>query len=179
MTGIKGLVKKASVTALVGFALAGTGALAEDVKQIISVEASEVSVGAEETQAKFSVFYSTEPDLAQTTGLRVRIHYDSSKLKFIGDPEFSIKDKTCDAESASCPSFDFGSPAGFADQADDGNEDADATTDRKVLYAIFDENGAFPELQFIKDGAIFNLEFPAALISLVFGIAEKFLKVSV
>jgi len=64
MTGIKGLVKKASVTALVGFALAGTAALADEVKQIISVEASEVSVGAEETQAKFSVFYSTEPDLA-------------------------------------------------------------------------------------------------------------------
>ena len=168
MTGIKGLVKKASVTALVGFALAGTAALADEVKQIISVEASEVSVGAEETQAKFSVFYSTEPDLAQTTGLRVRIHYDSSKLKFIGDPEFSIKEKKCDAESASCPSFDFGSPAGFSDQADSGNEDADATTDRKVLYAIFDENGAFPELQFIKDGAIFNLEFPAALMSMVF-----------
>ena len=36
MTGIKGLVKKASVTALVGFALAGTGALAEGVEQIIS-----------------------------------------------------------------------------------------------------------------------------------------------
>ena len=59
MTGIKGLVKKASVTALVGFALAGTGALAEDVKQIISVEASEVSVGAEETQA--NSLFSIQP----------------------------------------------------------------------------------------------------------------------
>ena len=82
MMGIKGLVKKASVTALVGFALAGTGALAEGVEQIIQVASDEVAVGPEATNAVFEVSYTTDPVEEQSTGLKLQIFYDSRVISF-------------------------------------------------------------------------------------------------
>ena len=82
MTGIKGLVKKAFVTALVGFALVGTGALAEGVEQIIQVASDEVAVGPEATNAVFEVSYTTDPVEEQSTGLKLQIFYDSRVISF-------------------------------------------------------------------------------------------------
>ena len=82
MTGIKGLFKKAFVTALVGFALVGTGALAEGVEQIIQVASDEVAVGPEATNAVFEVSYTTDPVEEQSTGLKLQIFYDSRVISF-------------------------------------------------------------------------------------------------
>ena len=52
-------------------------------EQIITVNPSDITVGAEETQVSFDVQYATNPEGEQTTGIGVNLHYDSSVLEFV------------------------------------------------------------------------------------------------
>ena len=73
----------------------------------------------------------------------------------------------------SCVNEDVSDLTGFQDLADGNDFDNDASTDRFVLAAYASATGEFPELQFISDGAIVNLEFPVSLYSVMFSKVDS------
>ena len=72
-----GITIRIGVT-LLGSLLWATSALATE--QIITIDPSELVVGAEETQVSFDVQYTTNPEGEQTTGIGVNLHYDLSLI---------------------------------------------------------------------------------------------------
>ncbi len=136
--------------ALLGSLLWATSALATE--QIITIDPSELVVGAEETQVSFDVQYTTNPEGEQTTGIGVNLHYDSSVLEFVSMTLNS----------------DVSDDLGSGNKDEENDEDSDSNTDKVAYVAYASTGGEFPELQFIKDGAIVTLEFPVSLYTITF-----------
>lgn len=157
---------KRAILGSVGSSILAVSLGAGAATQIVSVAEEEVAVGPEASTVAFDVSYATDPDLEQTTGVSVRLHYDSSALKFVAPDEDS--EDPCNAGGASCVNADISDLTGFQDKEDTSDEDGNPNTDRVILAAYSNASGEFPEVEFIKDGAIVNLTFPAVLYSLVF-----------
>ena len=100
-------------SSLAGIALLMASAQAFAVKQIISVEEAEVAVGPEASLVSFSVNYATDPDLEQTTGATVRLHYNSEVIQFVGNDA----QDGCDAAAVSCVNEDVSDLTGFQDSS--------------------------------------------------------------
>jgi len=125
-------------------------------EQIITVNPSDITVGAEETQVSFDVQYATNPEGEQTTGIGVNLHYDSSVLEFVSMTLNS----------------DVSDDLGSGNKDEESDEDGDSNTDKVAYVAYASTGGEFPELQFIKDGAIVTLEFPVSLYTITFNKAN-------
>ena len=98
----------------------------------------------------FDVQYTTNPEGEQTTGIGVNLHYDSV-LEFVS---MTLNSDVSD---------DLGSS-----KDEENDEDSDSNTDKVAYVAYASTGGEFPELQFIKDGAIVTLEFPVSLYTITF-----------
>ena len=144
-----GITIRIGVT-LLGSLLWATSALATE--QIITIDPSELVVGAEETQVSFDVQYTTNPEGEQTTGIGVNLLYDSSVLEFVSMTLNS----------------DVSDDLGSGNKDEENDEDSDSNTDKVAYVAYASTGGEFPELQFIKDGAIVTLEFPVSLYTITF-----------
>ncbi len=128
---------------------------ASATEQILTVSPTEIIVGAEDTQVSFDVQYATDPENAQTTGLDFELYYDSSVLQFVSlTPNSDVSGRA--------------TPAGYGLNDDQSNGDEDSSTDKTIVSGYFDTGAEWPELQFIKEGAIVNLTFPVSLYTVVF-----------
>ena len=104
----------------------------------------------------FDVQYTTNPEGEQTTGIGVNLHYDSSVLEFVSMTLNS----------------DVSDDLGSGNKDEESDEDGDSNTDKVAYVAYASTGGEFPELQFIKDGAIVTLEFPVSLYTITFNKAN-------
>ena len=95
------------------FAL-GAGAVTQTVA--VSPD-SDLTVAVDGTEVTFAVTYATDPDLAQTTGIGINLHYDSTKLTFVS---FTANEDVSD------------SLGNGEKPEDDGTMDASEATDRVV-----------------------------------------------
>ena len=124
------------------------------VEQVISTDPVDISVSAEETTVSFKVTYAAgASEWEQTTGVGVNLHYDSSVLTFVSlVANDDVSDSLGDGEKAEDPS----------------SADSSSSTDRVAYTSYTNTKGEFPEVQFIKDGAIFDLPLPVELYTITF-----------
>ncbi len=105
--------------------LASSGAYAAE-QVVTSTPASQVA--APSTAVSFNAVYTSQnPQDETTSGLGLRIHYDSSQLTFVSVTNI----------------FASGAQP-VSEQADAGNEDGDAATDRVVLISWIDVGANWP-----------------------------------
>ena len=136
------------------FAL-GAGAVTQTVA--VSPD-SDLTVAIDGTEVTFAVTYATDPDLAQTTGIGINLHYDSTKLTFVS---FSANEDVSD------------SLGNGEKPEDEGTIDASEVTDRVVYTSYASTQSEFPDTDdFIKDGQIVSFQMPVELFSVTFSRAS-------
>ena len=124
------------------------------VEQLVSTDPVDISVSAEETTVAFKVTYAAgASEWEQTTGVGVNLHYDSSVLKFVSlVANEDVSDSLGDGEKAE----------------DASSADSSSSTDRVAYTSYANTKGEFPEVQFIKDGAVVDLPLPVELYTITF-----------
>ena len=136
------------------FAL-GAGAVTQTVA--VSPD-SDLTVAVDGTEVTFAVTYATDPDLAQTTGIGINLHYDSTKLTFVS---FTANEDVSD------------SLGNGEKPEDDGTMDASEATDRVVYTSYASTQSEFPDTDdFVKDGQVASFEMPVELYSVTFSRAS-------
>jgi len=115
--------------------------------QIISTNPPSVSQVAGSEDISLSIEYATDPANTQTTGIGIKIYFDSTKLEFVSLTE---------SEAAGNPIGITSLPSDITDDAD--NDDGDSATDSKANIAFADFGGEFPdEDEWPADGAALGL----------------------
>ena len=134
--------------------LTSLSASALAVEQVVSTDPVDISVSAEETTVAFKVTYAAgASEWEQTTGVGVNLHYDSSVLKFVSlVANEDVSDSLGDGEKAE----------------DASSADSSSSTDRVAYTSYANTKGEFPEVQFIKDGAVVDLPLPVELYTITF-----------
>ena len=116
--------------------------------QVITPSQTVIDAGASESVTFDVTYETTDPVNAKTTGLVVRMHYDSSEL-------------TPDLTAMSNSAF---AGATVTDNADASDLDNDANTDRYVEIEIVDGTSNFPE----------NVDLPITLLTAAFETSANF-----
>ena len=122
-------------------------AAAQADSQIITTNPASASQVAGSEDISLSIEYATDPANTQTTGIGIKIYFDSSKLEFVSLTE---------SEAA-------GNPIGITRLPDDitedtNNDDDDQATDSKANIAFAEFSGEFPdEDAWPADGAALGL----------------------
>ena len=134
--------------------LASFSASAFAVEQVVATDPVDITVSVEETTVSFKVTYAAgTSEWEQTTGLGVNLHYDSSVLTFVSlVANEDVSDSLGDGVKAE----------------DSASGDSSSATDRVVFTSYASTKGEFPAVQFIKDGAVFDLPLPAELYTITF-----------
>jgi len=115
--------------------------------QIISTNPTSASQVAGSEDISLSIEYATDPANTQTTGIGIKIYFDSTKLEFLSLTE---------SEAAGSPIGITRLPSDITDDAN--NDDDDSTTDSKANIAFADFGGEFPdEDEWPADGAALGL----------------------
>lgn len=128
--------------------------------QIISTNPTSASQVAGSEDISLSIEYATDPANTQTTGIGIKIYFDSSKLEFLSLAE---------SDAAGNPIGITSLPSDITEDAD--NDDGDSETDSKANIAFADFSGEFPDEDvWPADGAALGLAtivFKAAAPGLV------------
>ena len=116
---------------LLGFSVAATSAYAD--KQVLTSDPTSVQITKGSTEFSIKVAYDTDPSGSKTTGIGVKVFFDSSKLTFVSMAN--------NRRGHHCGNTDCEEVAGSPDSS---NADNDSNTDYFANIAWTSFGGSFP-----------------------------------
>ena len=147
---LKRLGKILKSSLVLAFAVLGSWGSAYAAEQVFTSSPASFSVYEGTAGIEMTISYDTDPTGQSTTGAGIALFFDSTKLTFVSmtalhdDDLIGITDTPIDV------------------MADNADEDADSTTDKKLLIAYQSFSSAFPGSAVDLPVALFQLVFDAA-----------------